>query len=131
MPRTTIDITVPDLTGRLALVTGASDGMGLGMAQRLAAAGAEVVLPVRNPRKGADAIARIRRDNPKAQVSLRDLDLSALDSVAALGDTLRAEGRPIAGEPPEGIPAVSISALLRRDSVLGSANMHDGTHITT
>ncbi|CAL9550919.1 hypothetical protein SUDANB121_04453 [Nocardiopsis dassonvillei] len=95
MPRRTIDITVPDLTGRLALVTGASDGMGLGMAERLAAAGAEVLLPVRNPRKGEAAVARIRRDNPGARVSLRALDLSSLDSVAALGDTLRGEGRPI------------------------------------
>ncbi|MFL1429961.1 MULTISPECIES: SDR family oxidoreductase [unclassified Nocardiopsis] len=95
MSRDSIDITVPDLTGKLALVTGASDGMGLGMAERLAAAGAEVLLPVRNPRKGADAVARIRRNHPNAQVSLRILDLSSLDSVAALGDTLRAEGRPI------------------------------------
>ncbi|MEU1901036.1 SDR family oxidoreductase [Nocardiopsis dassonvillei] len=95
MPRRTIDITVPDLTGRRALVTGASDGMGLGMAMRLAAAGAEVVMPVRNPRKGEDAIARIRRSHPDARVSLRDLDLSSLASVAALGDTLREEGLPI------------------------------------
>ncbi|MFC9087994.1 SDR family oxidoreductase [Nocardiopsis dassonvillei] len=95
MPRRTIDITVPDLTGRRALVTGASDGMGLGMAERLAAAGAEVVMPVRNPRKGEEAIARIRRSHPDARVSLRDLDLSSLASVAALGDTLREEGLPI------------------------------------
>ncbi|MFF8763925.1 SDR family oxidoreductase [Nocardiopsis dassonvillei] len=95
MPRRTIDITVPDLTGRRALVTGASDGMGLGMAMRLAAAGAEVIMPVRNPRKGEDAIARIRRSHPDARVSLRDLDLSSLASVAALGDTLREEGLPI------------------------------------
>ncbi|MFE6388388.1 SDR family oxidoreductase [Nocardiopsis dassonvillei] len=95
MPRRTIDITVPDLTGRRALVTGASDGMGLGMAMRLAAAGAEVIMPVRNPRKGEDAIVRIRRSHPDARVSLRDLDLSSLASVAALGDTLREEGLPI------------------------------------
>ncbi|WP_150254161.1 SDR family oxidoreductase [Nocardiopsis deserti] len=95
MPRRTIDITVPDLTGKRALVTGASDGMGLGMAERLAAAGAEVIMPVRNPRKGEDAIARIRRSHPDARVSLRGLDLSSLASVAALGDTLREEGLPI------------------------------------
>ena len=57
MPRQDIDITVPDLTGRRAVVTGASDGIGLGIATRLAAAGAEVVMPVRNPRKG-EAAAR-------------------------------------------------------------------------
>ncbi|GAB2469140.1 hypothetical protein GCM10027063_06940 [Promicromonospora xylanilytica] len=36
MTRTPIDITVPDLTGKRAVVTGASDGMGLVMARRLA-----------------------------------------------------------------------------------------------
>lgn len=95
MRRGTIDIAIPDLAGRRALVTGASDGMGLGIAERLAAAGAEVILPVRNPRKGEAAIARIRRRIPAANVSLRSLDLSSLDSVAALGDTLRGEGHPI------------------------------------
>ncbi|ADH66766.1 SDR family oxidoreductase [Nocardiopsis dassonvillei] len=95
MPRRPIDITVPDLTGKRAVVTGASDGMGLAMARRLAAAGAEVIMPVRNPRKGEDAIARIRQTVPRANVSLRGLDLSSLASVAALGDTLREEGLPI------------------------------------
>ncbi|RZS68289.1 NAD(P)-dependent dehydrogenase (short-subunit alcohol dehydrogenase family) [Agromyces ramosus] len=95
MPRGTIDIAVPDLAGRRALVTGASDGMGLGIAERLAAAGAEVILPVRNPRKGEAAIARIRQSVPASRVSLRSLDLSSLESVAALGDTLREEGHPI------------------------------------
>ncbi|MFI6823763.1 SDR family oxidoreductase [Micromonospora sp. NPDC050187] len=95
MPRTPIDITVPDLSGKRAVVTGASDGMGLGMAARLAAAGAEVILPVRNPRKGEAAITTIRQAAPGAKVSLRSLDLSSLESVAVLGDALREEGRPI------------------------------------
>jgi NAD(P)-dependent dehydrogenase (short-subunit alcohol dehydrogenase family) len=95
MPRRTIDITAPDLTGKLAVVTGASDGMGLGMAEWLAAAGAEVLLPVRNPAKGKKAVEKIRRNHPGARVSTRSLDLSSLASVAALGDTLREEGRPI------------------------------------
>lgn len=89
------DITIPNLTGTLAVVTGASDGMGQVMAVRLARAGAEVVLPVRNPAKGEKAIAKIRAEVPDARVSTRSLDLSSLDSVAALVDTLRAEGRAI------------------------------------
>ncbi|MEU1524551.1 SDR family oxidoreductase [Nocardia rhamnosiphila] len=95
MPRTRPDITVPDLSGKLAVVTGASDGVGLALTTRLVAAGAEVVMPVRNRRKGEAAIAKIERRHPEAAVSLRDLDLSSLDSVAALGDTLRGENRPI------------------------------------
>lgn len=95
MPRKPIDIAVPVLSGRRAVVTGASDGIGLGIATRLAAAGAEVLLPVRNPRKGQAAVTTIRQTIPHANVSLRELDLSSLASVAALGQTLREEGRPI------------------------------------
>ncbi|MEV7229886.1 SDR family oxidoreductase [Polymorphospora sp. NPDC051019] len=95
MPRKPIDITLPGLSGKRAVVTGASDGMGLGMAVRLAAAGAEVILPVRNPRKGEAAISTVRQAVPGAKVSLRSLDLSSLESVAALADALRGEGSPI------------------------------------
>ena len=87
--------TLPDLTGTRALVTGASDGIGLGIAARLAAAGAQVILPVRNRAKGETARAAILSSTPDAHVSLRDLDLSSLASVAALGQTLQQEGEPI------------------------------------
>jgi NAD(P)-dependent dehydrogenase (short-subunit alcohol dehydrogenase family) len=95
MPRRHLDITVPDLSGKRAVVTGASDGIGLALALRLAVAGAEVILPVRNPRKGEAAVEKIRQQAGFANVSLRALDLSSLESVAALGETLRAENRPI------------------------------------
>ncbi|NAZ76518.1 SDR family NAD(P)-dependent oxidoreductase [Kineococcus sp. T13] len=94
MPRTH-HLDLPDLSGRRAVVTGASDGIGLGIAGSLAAAGAEVVLPVRNRAKGEAALARIRSRHPAARLSLRELDLSSLESVAALGGQLRAEGLPV------------------------------------
>ncbi|MCU1529118.1 MAG: short-chain dehydrogenase [Frondihabitans sp.] len=94
MPRRS-DIAVPDLTGKLALVTGGSDGIGLRIARRLAKAGAEVILPVRNPSKGAAAVAEITAAVPGANVSTRVLDLSSLASVGALGETLIGEDRPI------------------------------------
>lgn len=95
MPRRTPTLALPDLSGRRAVVTGGSDGIGLGIATRLAAAGAEVVLPVRNPAKGEAAIASIRADVPGAAVSLRELDLSSLASVAALGEALAHDGAPV------------------------------------
>jgi NAD(P)-dependent dehydrogenase (short-subunit alcohol dehydrogenase family) len=95
MPRGQYDIRVADLSGRRAVVTGASDGVGLGIARTLAGAGAEVVMPVRNPRKGEVALAKIRDRHPRAKLSLEAVDLSSLASVAALGDRLRAEGAPI------------------------------------
>ena len=86
---------VPDLTARLAVVTGASDGLGLALATQLALAGAELILPVRNRVKGAAALARIRDVAPGAVIELRDLDLASLDSVAAFSTSLIEEGRPI------------------------------------
>ncbi|PRY70021.1 NAD(P)-dependent dehydrogenase (short-subunit alcohol dehydrogenase family) [Glaciihabitans tibetensis] len=95
MTRTPIDIIIPDQSGKRAVVTGGSDGIGLRIATRLAAAGAEVILPVRNLRKGEAAAARILANAPSAAVSLRHLDLASLESVAALGEVLRGEGNPI------------------------------------
>jgi|SRR5579863_1402904 len=48
-----------DLSGRVAIVTGGNGGIGLGMAQGLAAAGAAVVVAARNPEKSAAAVAAL------------------------------------------------------------------------
>ncbi len=83
--------------GKLAVVTGASDGLGLQIATRLAAAGAELILPVRNPPKGAAAVAveRIHAAALRAKVTTTDLDLASLELVRALGDRLLADRPPI------------------------------------
>lgn len=94
MPRT-IDITIPSLSGRRAIVTGGSDGIGLRIATRLARAGADVVLPVRNVGKGEAAVTRIREEIPSAEVALRALDLSSLESIGSFSETMRADGHPI------------------------------------
>ncbi|RKN09414.1 SDR family oxidoreductase [Streptomyces radicis] len=91
----TIDITIPDLSDKLAVVTGASDGIGLVIARRLLAAGAEVIMPVRNAAKGENAAGHLRDLVPGARVSTRPLDLASLASVTALADRLVGEGRPI------------------------------------
>ena len=96
MPRrTTPDIDVPDLSGKLALVTGASDGVGLEVARRLAHAGAEVLMPVRDQAKGEAAADRIRAGAAGAVLSVHALDLASLASVSRLADDLLAAGRPI------------------------------------
>src|SRR5271156_1711052 len=95
MARTPLDEAVPDLSGRLAVVTGANSGLGFGLASRLARAGAEVIMAARNQVKGESAVETIRNGVAPAKVSVRTLDLASLDSVAALGDGLAAEGRPI------------------------------------
>ncbi|MGA7053677.1 MAG: SDR family oxidoreductase [Mycobacterium sp.] len=87
--------TVPDLTGKLAVVTGANSGLGFGLARRLAAAGADVVMAIRNRAKGEAAVEKIRATVPDAKLTIKTLDLASLAAVAALGEQLNAEGRPI------------------------------------
>jgi NAD(P)-dependent dehydrogenase (short-subunit alcohol dehydrogenase family) len=86
---------VPDLSGKLAVVTGSNSGLGFGLARRLSAAGADVVMAIRNRAKGEAAIDEIRATVPDAKLTIKPLDLSSLASVAALGEQLDAEGRPI------------------------------------
>src|SRR6201997_4998050 len=87
--------TVPDLSGQLVIVTGANSGLGFGLARRLSAAGADVVMAIRNRAKGEAAIEEIRTTVPDASLTIKPLDLSSLANVAALGEQLNAEGRPI------------------------------------
>jgi NAD(P)-dependent dehydrogenase (short-subunit alcohol dehydrogenase family) len=80
---------VGDQSGRVAVVTGANTGIGYYTAAVLARRGAHVVLAVRNLEKGNAALARIVAADPRADVTLQKLDLSALDSVRAAAGALR------------------------------------------
>ena len=72
----------PPQGGKLAVVTGATGGLGYQTAMRLAQAGAEVVLTGRNAAKGHEAISNIRNRFPDAKISFEALDLANLASVA-------------------------------------------------
>lgn len=72
---------IPDLTGRRAIVTGASSGLGLETTRALAAHGAEVTLAVRDTDKGEAVAEAIRADNPDARLDVRRLDLADLASI--------------------------------------------------
>ena len=72
-----------DLTGKVAVVTGSSGGIGLETAREFARAGATVVLANRDEAKSATALADIRATVPGAQVQSVHLDLTSLASVRA------------------------------------------------
>jgi NAD(P)-dependent dehydrogenase (short-subunit alcohol dehydrogenase family) len=86
---------IPDQSGKLAVITGATGGLGLETALGLAGAGAEVVLSGRNPTKGRDAEALIRKQYKNANVRFEVADLASLASVANFADRMISAGRPI------------------------------------
>ena len=79
---TTDEVTAgQDLTGTVALVTGASSGLGRETARALAAIGSRVILAGRNDDKLAAAAARITENAPRATVEVGHLDLTSLAQV--------------------------------------------------
>lgn len=69
------------MTGRNVVITGATSGIGVETAVGLARLGASVTIAVRNPTKGAQVIADIRRRSGSDLVDQVRLDLVDLDSV--------------------------------------------------
>ena len=62
-----------DLTGKVALVTGGNGGIGLGMADALAQAGADVVIWGNNPTKNAAAEAQLAAHGRRVAVAAVDV----------------------------------------------------------
>lgn len=79
-----------DLTGHVALVTGATSGLGAETARSLAAAGAEVILAVRDIAAATVLCERIRDRHPHAVLDAVHLDLADLGSVRAAAHLLTA-----------------------------------------
>jgi NAD(P)-dependent dehydrogenase (short-subunit alcohol dehydrogenase family) len=77
---------MPDLSGRVAVVTGANSGLGLAAARELARAGAEVVLACRDVAKGHAAAAGISADVDGAKLEVAELDLADLATVRSFAD---------------------------------------------
>lgn len=81
---------IGDQTGRVALVTGATSGLGQLIARVLAGRGAHVVLATRDEERTHDTQARIRLDHPDASLEHVPLDLADLASVEEAAGEVRA-----------------------------------------
>ncbi len=81
---------IPGQSGRVAIVTGASSGIGLEAARVLAHKGARVIIAARDEAKGQRAVDSILRDHSEAQVELHHLDLADLASVRTFADAFLA-----------------------------------------
>jgi NAD(P)-dependent dehydrogenase (short-subunit alcohol dehydrogenase family) len=84
---------IPDLTGKVIVITGANSGLGFECAKTFAEKGATVVMTARNLQKGESARAEILQAWPDATVNLMQLDVGDLRSVRAFAPRLPGEVR--------------------------------------
>lgn len=80
---------IPDLTGKVVVITGANSGLGLASTKALSATGATVVMACRSQSKGEDAKAAALRTLPHARLELMALDNADLNSVRAFAEAFR------------------------------------------
>jgi NAD(P)-dependent dehydrogenase (short-subunit alcohol dehydrogenase family) len=85
----------PPETGKLAVISCSTSGIGFEIALALARAGADVILTGRQTADGHDALARIRPLAPQALVRFEKLDLASLASVADFASRIVESGRPV------------------------------------
>ncbi len=86
---------IPDLTGKVIVVTGANSGLGLETTRELAGKGAQVIMACRNPDKAKDAVSDVRENYPRALLDVMSLDLSSLASVRRFAKQLHDKHRHI------------------------------------
>jgi NAD(P)-dependent dehydrogenase (short-subunit alcohol dehydrogenase family) len=114
---------IPSQLGRLAVVTGATGGLGYETALALAKAGAEVILTGRDDRKGQSAIEKISREVPGAKVKCESLDLASLASIADFSQRMHSrKALEIL------INNAGVMALPRRQTTSDSFEMQFGTN---
>ncbi|MFK7600677.1 oxidoreductase [Deinococcus sp. SM5_A1] len=70
-----------DLTGKTAVITGASSGIGVETARALLSAGASVILAVRDTAKGEKIAAELRESTGNQNAQVIELDLASLAQV--------------------------------------------------
>lgn len=87
--------TLPNLAGKVSLVTGANTGIGRVTALELARAGAHVILACRSADKAAPVVSEIRREIGADRVESISLDLGSLTSVRACAAEVLRSGRPL------------------------------------
>lgn len=74
---------IPDLSGKVIIVTGSNSGLGYESAKAFAEKGAEVIMAGRSAERGEEARASILKDFPEARIDVMILDMVDLGSVKA------------------------------------------------
>ena len=84
---------IPDLSGRVAIVTGANRGLGGEITRYLAGRGARVIMACRDEAGGEAAVAALRAGGVPGPLEVRPLDLASLASVEKFAAGLAGEPR--------------------------------------
>uniref|UniRef100_A0A0D3HGB1 Uncharacterized protein n=1 Tax=Oryza barthii TaxID=65489 RepID=A0A0D3HGB1_9ORYZ len=84
-----------DARGLVAVITGASSGIGLETARVMALRGVRVVMAVRNVAAGHRASEAIRAEIPRAGIHVLEMDLSSMDSVRRFATEFEALNLPL------------------------------------
>lgn len=79
---------IPNQRGKVAVVTGATSGLGKEATRVLAQKNATVIMAVRNTRKGEEVASIIRDEFPKADILVQELDLASLNSIKSFSEKL-------------------------------------------
>lgn len=82
---------MPDMTGKVVIVTGANSGLGYETSRMFAAKNATVIMACRTTAKGDDAAQQIRTEFPQARLTVMALDLANLASVREFVKTFTAQ----------------------------------------
>jgi NAD(P)-dependent dehydrogenase (short-subunit alcohol dehydrogenase family) len=82
---------IPDLSGKVIIVTGANSGLGFEAAKEFARNGAETILACRTIEKGRDALDRIKNEIPDAKLEARELELGSLKSISIFAEKFKAD----------------------------------------
>ncbi|KAL3144912.1 hypothetical protein ABBQ32_003421 [Trebouxia sp. C0010 RCD-2024] len=87
--------TVPDQTGRVAIVTGSSSGMGFEVAKCLSQKNATVIIAARDKQKCEKAAAEIKAQGGRGRIEAMELDLTSFRSIKAFADRYLELGLPL------------------------------------
>ena len=88
---------VPDMSGKVAIVTGANSGVGFELTKTLVTHGAEVFMACRSKDRGEEAAAKILYNNPEAAGRLHVLhcDLEDFPSIKSFAMEVLTTNKPI------------------------------------